>query len=56
MPFPYPQIGCHPNRDTLSEIRASPLDVESVRSGELPKAPAIERPMIIGTARRPANA
>ena len=52
VPFPYPLIGCHPNRDTLREIRASPLAVESVRAGELPKAPTIERPMIVGTARR----
>ena len=56
IPFPYPLIGCHPNRDTLREIQASPLAVESVRSGELPKAPQIERPMIVGTARRPASA
>jgi ubiquinone/menaquinone biosynthesis C-methylase UbiE len=51
-PFPYPLIGCHPNRDTLKEIKASPLAVESVRSGEVPKAPKIERPMIVGAARR----
>jgi len=56
MPFPYPLIGCHPNRDTLAEIRASSLTVESVREGELPKAPQIERPMIVGAARRPASA
>jgi ubiquinone/menaquinone biosynthesis C-methylase UbiE len=56
MPFPYPLIGCHPNRDTLREITASPLIVESVRGGELPKAPEIERPMIVGTAHRPAGA
>jgi len=56
MPFPYPLIGCHPNRDTLREIEASPLAVESVRRGELPKAPKIERPMIVGTARRPGPA
>ena len=55
VPFPYPLIGCHPNRDTLREINASPLAVESVRTGELPKAPEIERPMIVGTARRPAS-
>src|ERR1700728_436443 len=53
MPFPYPLIGCHLNRDTLQEIKASPLAVESVRSGELPKTPKIERPMIAGAARRP---
>jgi SAM-dependent methyltransferase len=56
IPFPYPLIGCHPNRDTLAEIEASPLAVESVRVGELPKAPQIERPMIVGTARRPTSA
>jgi ubiquinone/menaquinone biosynthesis C-methylase UbiE len=55
-PFPYPLIGCHPNRDTLRQITASPLAVESVREGDLPKAPKIERPMIAGTARRPASA
>jgi len=55
-PFPYALIGCHPNRDTLREIEASPLAVETVRAGELPKAPQIERPMIAGTARRPAPA
>jgi ubiquinone/menaquinone biosynthesis C-methylase UbiE len=54
MPFPYPLIGCHPNRDTLREIEASPLAVESIRRGELPKAPKIERPMIVGAARRPS--
>ena len=54
-PFPYPLIGCHPNRDTLREIKASPLAVESVRVGELPKTPEIERAMIVGTARRPAS-
>jgi ubiquinone/menaquinone biosynthesis C-methylase UbiE len=54
IPFPYPLIGCHPNRDTLREITTSPLAVETVRAGELPKTPEIERPMIVGTARRPA--
>ena len=44
MPFPYPVIGCHPNRDTLAEIKASPLVVESVREGELPKAPRSNGP------------
>jgi hypothetical protein len=54
-PFPCPLIGCHPNRDTLREIEASPLAVESVRPGEAPKAPKIERSMIAGTARRPVG-
>jgi ubiquinone/menaquinone biosynthesis C-methylase UbiE len=56
IPFPYPLIGCHPNRDTLAAITASPLALESVRAGEVPKAPQIERPMIVGTARRVASA
>lgn len=52
-PFPYRMIGCHPNRATLDAIAASPLLVEDVRHGEVPKAPRIERPMIAGTARLP---
>jgi hypothetical protein len=43
----------HPNRATLDTIASSPLDVEQVRHGEVPKAPKIERPMIIGAARLP---
>ena len=44
--------GCNPNRETLGAIESSPLAVESVRHGEIPKAPSFERPMIVGTARR----
>ncbi|HEY1563601.1 MAG TPA: class I SAM-dependent methyltransferase [Gaiellaceae bacterium] len=47
-------LGCNPNRDTLAGIETSPLAVESVAHGEVPKAPKIERPMIVGTARRSA--
>jgi ubiquinone/menaquinone biosynthesis C-methylase UbiE len=43
---------CNPNRDTLAAIEASALTVESVKHGEVPKAPKFERPMIVGTARR----
>ena len=50
-PLTYKLIGCHPNRATLDTITSSPLRVEDVRHGEVPKVPAIERPMIIGTAR-----
>ncbi|MFC8448129.1 class I SAM-dependent methyltransferase [Kitasatospora sp. NPDC057223] len=53
-PFPYPLIGCHPNRATLEAIEASPLTVESVLRGEVPKVPRVESPMIVGSARRPA--
>lgn len=55
-PFPYPLIGCHPNRATLDAIEASPLTVESVLRGEVPKVPKVESPMIVGTARRPVSA
>jgi ubiquinone/menaquinone biosynthesis C-methylase UbiE len=47
----YNLVGCNPNRTTLAAIDASPLEVESVRHGEIPKAPKVERPMIVGIAR-----
>lgn len=49
----YNLVGCNPNRDTLAAIEASALTVESVKHGEVPKAPKVERPMIVGSARRP---
>ena len=48
----YNLCGCNPNRDTLAGIEASSLTVESVKHGEVPKAPKVERPMIVGAARR----
>jgi SAM-dependent methyltransferase len=48
----YNLVGCNPNRETLAAIEASGLKVESVRHGEVPKAPKVERPMIVGAARR----
>jgi ubiquinone/menaquinone biosynthesis C-methylase UbiE len=48
----YNLMGCNPNRATLSAIEASVLHVESVKHGEVPKAPKVERPMIVGIARR----
>lgn len=48
----YNLVGCNPNRPTLDAIEASALGVESVRHGEVPKAPKVERPMIVGVARR----
>jgi ubiquinone/menaquinone biosynthesis C-methylase UbiE len=42
--------GCNCNRDTLAAIQASPLDVEEVDRGELPKAVPIVRPLIVGRA------
>jgi ubiquinone/menaquinone biosynthesis C-methylase UbiE len=48
----YNLFGCNPNRDTLAGIESSTLTVESVKHGEVPKAPKFERPLIVGTARR----
>jgi ubiquinone/menaquinone biosynthesis C-methylase UbiE len=42
--------GCHCNRPTLETIEASPLEVESHRDGQIPKAPPIVRPLLTGTA------
>ncbi|HZT85997.1 MAG TPA: class I SAM-dependent methyltransferase [Gaiellaceae bacterium] len=48
----YNLFGCNPNRDTLARIQGSPLTVESVEHGEVPKAPKVGSPLIVGTARR----
>jgi ubiquinone/menaquinone biosynthesis C-methylase UbiE len=48
----YNLVGCNPNRKTLAAIEASALRVQSVKHGEVPKAPKVERPMIVGTACR----
>jgi ubiquinone/menaquinone biosynthesis C-methylase UbiE len=44
--------GCHCNRDTVANIEASPLTLESVEHGELPKAPPLVRPLASGSAIR----
>jgi len=43
--------GCHANRDTLAVLEASPLEVEEVERGAVPKSPPIVRPMLVGSAR-----
>jgi len=48
----YNLVGCNPNRDTLAALEASEFGVESVRHGEVPKAPKVERPLIVGSASR----
>jgi ubiquinone/menaquinone biosynthesis C-methylase UbiE len=42
--------GCNCNRETLSAIRQSPLELEGVRHTELPRALPIVRPEILGSA------
>ncbi|HEX3734897.1 MAG TPA: class I SAM-dependent methyltransferase [Solirubrobacterales bacterium] len=44
--------GCHCNRDTVAGIEASPLRLEQVERGRLPKAPPIVRPLVRGSATR----
>jgi ubiquinone/menaquinone biosynthesis C-methylase UbiE len=46
--------GCHPNRDTVGSLDASALRVESVEHGEMPKAPPLVRPLVVGVAVRDA--
>jgi ubiquinone/menaquinone biosynthesis C-methylase UbiE len=46
--------GCHPNRDTAATLGDSPLEVERIENGALEKAPPVVRPMIIGSAVKPA--
>lgn len=42
--------GCRCNRDTVAGIEASPLSVESVEHGELPKSPQLIKPLVWGRA------
>ncbi|MBS1886920.1 MAG: class I SAM-dependent methyltransferase [Actinobacteria bacterium] len=49
-PWRFLADGCHCNRDTEANLRASSFQLDSVDHGKLPKAPAIVRPLIRGTA------
>ncbi|MGB7587768.1 MAG: class I SAM-dependent methyltransferase [Solirubrobacterales bacterium] len=42
--------GCHCNRDTPAAIEASPLTLDHVERGRMPKAPPIVRPLVRGSA------
>ena len=42
--------GCRCNRDTVAAIEGSPLQIESVELGQLPKSPPIVRPLAVGSA------
>ena len=44
--------GCHCNRDTVAKIESSPLNLGEVVRAEMPKAPAIVRPLARGSAVR----
>lgn len=49
-PWRWLTVDCHPNRDTVSLIRAASFELEELDSGELPKAPPIVRPLARGRA------
>jgi ubiquinone/menaquinone biosynthesis C-methylase UbiE len=42
--------GCHCNRDTVAAIEASPLTLEHVERGQMPKAPPLVKPLARGAA------
>ncbi|MBI5104679.1 MAG: hypothetical protein HZB46_06790 [Solirubrobacterales bacterium] len=44
--------GCHPNRDTRGLLERSSLELGEVTDARIPKAPAIVRPAVVGSARR----
>jgi SAM-dependent methyltransferase len=49
-PWRFLADGCHCNRDTVAMIEGSPLRLERVEPGELPKTPPIVRPLVSGSA------
>lgn len=51
-PWRFVGHGCHPNRDTVAAIEASPLRLEGVERGSIPKAMSIVRPLAQGSAVR----
>jgi hypothetical protein len=53
LPWTYVAAGCNCNRDTVANINASPLEVESVEQWELPKVLPLVRPAVTGWARKP---
>ncbi len=52
-PWRFIAHGCHPNRDTVAAIEASPLAVTELERGEMPKSPGIVRPLVQGVAVKP---
>jgi SAM-dependent methyltransferase len=53
-PWRFCADGCHCNRDTVATIEASPLTLERVEHGRLPKAPPLVKPLVRGSATLPA--
>jgi len=49
-PWKFLADGCRCNRDTVAAIEASGFQLGEVEDGELPKLPALIRPLVTGTA------
>jgi ubiquinone/menaquinone biosynthesis C-methylase UbiE len=49
-PWRFLADGCHCNRDTLAILTASRFELDEVERGRTPKAPAIVRPLVRGSA------
>ena len=47
--------GCHCNRDTVAAIEASPLSLQHLERGRMPKAPPIVKPLARGAAMLPGR-
>ncbi len=54
-PWRFLADGCHCNRDTVAAIEASPLTLERVEEGRLPKALPIVGPLVRGSAVLPGT-
>jgi ubiquinone/menaquinone biosynthesis C-methylase UbiE len=52
-PWRFLADGCHCNRDTEANLRASSFKVESIDHTKMPKAMPLVRPLICGTAEAP---
>ncbi|HWO16773.1 MAG TPA: class I SAM-dependent methyltransferase [Solirubrobacterales bacterium] len=49
-PWRFLADGCHCNRNTVATIEASPLQLERVAGGDLPKALPLVKPLVWGSA------
>ena len=56
VPHRYFAAGCHPNRRTGELIERSPLEIERLERGEMPRSMPSVRPTIFGAAVRPLAA
>lgn len=50
-PWKFLADGCRCNRDTVAAIGAAGFELSEVENGELPKLPALVRPLVRGSAR-----